>query len=286
MDFIKHRKIYFIISATIIAIGLITMAISGLNYGIDFTGGTLIQIDLEKNQPIAEVRKVMNEFDKNAQIIFSGKNKEEVIIKSGLSLDRDKSKEVFNKFKQEFDLKADKPIKSELIGASIGKEIQRKALLSVAISSIGILIYVSLRFELKFGLAAVIALIHDALIMLSIYSIFKLAIDSTFIAAILTIIGYSINDTIIIFDRIRENSNLTKTRDTDKLINTSIKQTLSRTLSTSFTTLITILLLYILGTEAIKEFAFPLMLGVIVGTYSSIFTASPIWYILKTKDAK
>lgn len=286
MDLIKHRKIYFIISAIIIAIGLINMAASGLNYGIDFTGGTLIQINLEKKQPIEEVRKVMNEFDKNASIIFSGENKEEIIIKSSLSLDRDTSKKVFNEFKEEFKLKADKPMQNELIGASIGKEIQRKALLSVIIASIGILIYVSLRFELKFGLAAVIALIHDALVMLSIYSIFKLPIDSTFIAAILTIIGYSINDTIIIFDRIRENLKLTKTRDTEALINTSIKQTLVRTLSTSFTTLISIALLYILGTEAIRVFALPLMLGVVVGTYSSIFVASPLWYIFKTRDAK
>lgn len=286
MDLIKNRKIYFIISALVILAGLISMVANGLNYGIDFTGGTLIQINLEKKQPIEQVRKVMDEFDKNAQIIFSGENKEEIIIKSSLSLDRDKSKEVFDKYKSEFKLKADKPMQSELIGASVGKEIQQKALLSVVIASIGILIYVSLRFELKFGLAAVIALIHDALIMLSIYSIFKLTIDSTFIAAILTIIGYSINDTIVIFDRIRENLRLTKTRDMDVLINSSVKQTIVRTLATSFTTLITILLLYILGTEAIREFALPLMLGVIVGTYSSIFIASPLWYIFKTREAK
>ena len=286
MDLIKHRKIYFIISTVVILIGLVSMVVSGLNYGIDFTGGTLIQINLEKKQPIEEVRKVMDQFDKNASIIFSGQDKEEIIIKSSLSLDRDKSKEVFNEYKKTFNLKADKPMQSELIGASMGKEIQRKAFISIVIASIGILIYVTLRFELKFGLAAVIALIHDALIMISIYSIFKLSVDSTFIAAILTIIGYSINDTIVIFDRIRENLRLTKTREIDKLINTSVKQTLTRTLSTSFTTLVTIFLLYILGTEAIKEFALPLMLGVIVGTYSSIFVASPIWYMLKTKEAK
>lgn len=261
------------------------MGVRGLNYGIDFTGGTLIQINLGEKKPIEEVREVMDEFDKNASIIFSGTDKEEIIIKSSLSLDRAEATEVFDKYKEKFDLKVDKPEVIQSIGASVGKEIQRKAFLSVVIAAIGILIYVSVRFELKFGLAAVIALIHDALIMVSIYSIFRLSIDSTFIAAILTIIGYSINDTIVIFDRIRENLRLTKTRDTNLLINTSVKQTLRRTLATSFTTLITILLLYVLGTEAIRDFALPLMLGVIVGTYSSIFIASPLWYMLKTRKA-
>lgn len=285
MNLVKHRNKYFIISAIIIIVGLISMGIRGLNYGIDFTGGTLIQINLEDKRPIEEVRGIMDEFDKNANIIFSGTNKQEIIIKSSLSLDRAEATKVFDKYKEKYDLKADKPEAVESIGASIGKEIQRKALLSVAIASIGILIYVTLRFELTYGLAAVIALIHDALIMVSIYSILRLSVDSTFIAAILTIIGYSINDTIIIFDRIRENLKITKTRDTDLLINTSIKQTLRRTLSTSFTTLITIGLLYALGTDAIRDFALPLTLGVIVGTYSSIFIASPLWYILKTRKA-
>lgn len=261
------------------------MGVRGLNYGIDFTGGTLIQINLGEKKPIEEVRKVMDEFDKDASIIFSGAEKEEIIIKSSKSLNRAEATKVFDQYKEKYDLKVDKPEVIQSIGASIGKEIQRKALLSVAIAAIGILIYVSIRFELTFGLAAVIALIHDALIMISIYAIFRLSIDSTFIAAILTVIGYSINDTIVIFDRIRENLKMTKTRDIDLLINSSVKQTLRRTLSTSFTTLITIGLLYALGTEAIRDFALPLMLGVVVGTYSSIFIASPLWYILRNRKA-
>ena len=262
------------------------MIINGLNYGIDFTGGTLIQIDLEKQRPIEEVKQVMDQFDKNAEIIFSGENKEGIIIKSSSRLDRDEATKVFNQYKEKYGLKADKPESTRSIGASIGKEIQKKALLSVFIASIGILIYVSIRFELQFGIAAVLGLIHDVLVMLSIYSIFKLPIDSTFIAAILTVIGYSINDTIVIFDRIRENLRLMGTKDTHMLINASVKQTLRRTLATSFTTLVTIGLLYLLGTEAIRGFALPLMLGVIVGTYSSLFIASPIWYTLRTRNSK
>ncbi len=286
MDLIKHRKKYYILSSIIIIIGLISILVNGLNYGIDFTGGTLIQINLEKNQPIEEVRAVMDEFDKNAEIIFSGENKDGIIIKSSERLDREESAKVFAKYKEKFGLKADKAESTRSIGATVGKEIQRKAMLSVVIASLGILIYVSLRFELKFGVAAVLGLVHDVLVMLSIYAILKLPIDSTFIAAILTVIGYSINDTIVIFDRIRENTKLLGTRQTDVLINTSVVQTLRRTLATSFTTLVTIGLLFILGTEAIRGFALPLMLGVIVGTYSSIFVASPIWFELKTRAAK
>ena len=286
MNLVKHRKKYFILSAIIIIIGLITMGIRGLNYGIDFTGGTIIQINLDKNEPLEDLREVMNEFDKDAEIVFTGTEKKEIIIKSTLNLTREESANVFKAYKTKYNLKADKPEQVEAIGATIGQEIQRKALLSVLIASLGILIYVSIRFELKFGIAAVLGLVHDVLVMLSIYSILNLTIDSTFIAAILTVIGYSINDTIVIFDRIRENLKITKTREVDLLINTSVKQTLRRTLSTSFTTLVMIGLLYALGTEAIRAFALPLMLGVLVGTYSSIFISSPIWYMLKTRKAK
>lgn len=286
MNLVKHRKKYFILSAIIIAIGLITMGVRGLNYGIDFTGGTIIQIDLERKESLEDLKKVMSEFDKDAEIIFTGTEKKEIMIKSTLNLTREESANVFQAYKTKFNLKADKPQQVEAIGATIGQEIQRKALLSVLIASLGILIYVSVRFETKFGIAAVLGLIHDVLVMLSIYSILNLTIDSTFIAAILTVIGYSINDTIVIFDRIRENLRITKTRDIDLLINTSVKQTLRRTLATSFTTLVMIGLLYGLGTEAIRAFALPLMLGVLVGTYSSIFISSPIWFILKTRKAK
>ncbi|AFS78748.1 protein-export membrane protein SecF [Gottschalkia acidurici 9a] len=286
MNFIKHRNIFFIISIVTIVIGMALIGVRGLNYGIDFTGGTLIQIDLEKQVPVNEVKKIVSEFDKNASVIHAGKNKEEVIIKSSLSLSRKESGEIFNKFKEKYNLKADQPKQVQAIGASMGNEIRNKALLSIVISSIGILIYITFRFEIDFGLSAIISLVHDILLMFSIYSIFKFPIDSTFIAAILTIIGYSINDTIIIFDRIRENLKITNTRDYENLINSSIKQTIRRTLGTSFTTLVTITLLYVLGVEAIKEFTLPLIIGILIGTYSSIFVASPIWYILKTKKSQ
>lgn len=286
MNIVKNRKIIFAASTIIIVLGLILAAVRGLNYGIDFTGGTLIQIDLEKQLPVEEVKKIVDEFDTNASIIHAGENKQEVIIKSSLSLNRKQSNEIFKKFKDTYKLKSNEPIQVESTGSTIGKEIQNKALLSLFISSIGMLIYITIRFEFKFGMAAVLALIHDAFFMFSVYSIFKLQIDGTFIAAILTIIGYSINDTIIIFDRIRENLKIAKTRDYEELVNTSVKQTLRRTLGTSFTTLITILLIYILGVDAIRIFALPLIIGVIIGTYSSLFIATPLWYIFRTRKPK
>ncbi|KNF09224.1 protein translocase subunit SecF [Gottschalkia purinilytica] len=283
MNIVKNRNIFFTLSILFIVVGIFMAAFKGLNYGIDFTGGTLIQIDLEKKVPTEDIRKITNEFDKNASIIHAGENKNQVIIKSSLNLNDKQTKEIFNKFKEKYNLKATEADKAESLGSAIGSEIQRNALIAVIAASIGILLYVTFRFEFKFGLSAVISLIHDALFMFSFYSIFRLQIDSTFIAAILTIIGYSINDTIVIFDRIRENSKNTKKENYEELINNSIKQTLRRTMATSFTTLISIMLLYIIGVEAIKGFALPLVVGIIIGTYSSIFIASPIWYILKTR---
>ncbi len=283
MNFIKNRNIFFILSALVIVFGLIYGLSTGLNYGLDFTGGTLMQINLGKTVPVEEIRKITDTFDTKASIIHAGENKEQVIIKSTLDLNNQERNEVFAKFKEEYGLKDDALIQSQKFGPAIGSEIQRKALLSVIVATIGMLIYISFRFEIKFGLAAIIALVHDTLVVLAVYAVFNIPLDSSFVAAILTIVGYSINDTIVVFDRIRENLKLMKKDKYDNIINTSIMQTLSRTINTSFTTLIAIVTLYIFGVDAIKDFAFPLIVGIIVGTYSSIFIASPIWYLLKTK---
>ncbi|WIV10758.1 protein translocase subunit SecF [Proteiniborus sp. MB09-C3] len=283
MNFIQRRNIFFILSALVIVCGLIYGLSTGLNYGLDFTGGTLLQISLGKTVPVEDIRKITDTFDTKASIIHAGEGKEEVIIKSTLDLDSQERNEVFAKFKEEYGLEDDALIESQKFGAAIGSEIQKKALLSIVVATIGMLIYISFRFEVKFGLAAIIALLHDTLVVLAVYAVFNIPLDSTFVAAILTIVGYSINDTIVIFDRIRENLKLMKKDKYEDIINTSIKQTLSRTINTSFTTLIAIVTLYVLGVDAIKDFAFPLIVGVIVGTYSSIFIASPVWYLLKTK---
>jgi len=283
MDIIKNRKIFFSISLAIIIFGMIMMGINGLNRGIDFEGGTLIQIKIGKKVSVDEIKEITNKFDKEASIVHSGDNKDEVQIKSKKDFDNKQVNEIFSEFKRKYKLKDNDLIQSQKFGPTMGKEIRRKALLSAAIAVVAMLIYISWRFEFKFAISAIIALVHDVLITLSVYSIFRIPVNGSFIAAILTILGYSINDTIVIFDRIRENRRLSRKDPYEKTINDSIKQSLVRTINTSITTLITIVLLYILGVEDIKILAFPLIIGVIAGTYSSVFIASPLWYVFKSK---
>ncbi|KPU28014.1 preprotein translocase subunit SecF [Caloranaerobacter sp. TR13] len=283
MNIIRNRNKFFLISLTIIVVGLVMAIVSGLNFGIDFTGGTLLQIDFGKKIPVSEIREITDQFDKNASILHAGDNKEQVIIKTTLDLDNKDRLEIFNKFKEKYNLDDEAFVQSQKFGPSIGGEIRTKALLSVIIATIGMLIYITFRFEFKFGISAIIALIHDVLIALSVYAIFKVPVNSSFVAAILTIVGYSINDTIVVFDRIRENIKIMKKDKYEEIVNKSISQTIVRSINTSFTTLLAIVVLYIFGVEAIKDFALPLIVGIIAGTYSSIFIASPIWYLLKTR---
>lgn len=282
-NFIQKRNIFFMLSALVIAIGLIYGFATGLNLGLDFTGGTMLQIDFGKIVPVENIRKITDTFDTKASIIHAGINKEEIIIKSTLDLNNQERTEVFAKFKDEYSLQNEALIQSQIFGPSIGSEILLKAIISLILATIGILVYTSFRFELKFGIAAIIALVHDALVIFAVYAIFKVPLDSTFVAAILTIVGYSINDTIVIFDRIRENLKLMKKDTYENIANISIKQTLPRTFNTTLTTLIAIVALYVFGVEAIKNFAFPLIIGILSGTYSSIFIASPLWHLLKTR---
>ncbi len=286
IDVIKNKKITFGISALVIIIGIIMMIISGLNFGIDFTGGTLIQIDLGKEVPVDEIREVMDDYDNNASVVHAGEGNHQVIIKTTNDYDNEERIEIFNQYKENYNLEDNALINQQKFGAAIGEETRRRALLSVAIATVGMLIYITYRFEFNFGLAAITALIHDVLIGLAVYSVLRIPVNSSFIAAMLIIVGYSINDTIVVFDRIRENIKKTRKQSFDVIINTSIKQTIRRSIYTSATTLIAVTLLYILGVEAIKDFALPLIIGVLAGTYSSLFIASPVWYLLKTRKSK
>lgn len=287
ISIVKHRKIYFAVSIIFILAGIVSMAARGLNYGMDFTGGTSIGIDLQKEVGVSEIQKIVDGYDDKASIVHVGEDKSEIMIKSSKNISSQDSMKLFAEFKERYDLDSTEPLYVESVGASIGEEIQRNALISIAIAAVLMLVYISIRFEFKFGMAAVIGLLHDLLIMLSVYALFRFTIDSTFIAAVLTITGYSINDTIIIFDRIRENSSdknsSGKFESCESLVDSSISMTLRRTLFTSLTTLCTLFLLYALGVESIKAFALPLMIGITVGTLSSIFVASPIWYVLKAR---
>lgn len=287
MNFIKNRNIFFIASAIFIIVGIIIMSTKGLNYGIDFTGGTVLQVNTGEKANLEDVKSIMKDFDKDASIIYAGDKKEEVIIKSSKNLSSKDTLKIFNEFKEKYNIKNEENMQSESIGPAIGSEIKRNALLSIVIASLGMFIYISFRFKFDFGLSAVLSLVHDSIFMLAFYAIFRQTVDTSFIAAILTVIGYSINDTIVVFDRIRENmKNKPKNEGIDELVDKSIKQTLKRTLATSFTTLISLILLYIFGVDSIRTFALPITIGILVGTYSSIFIASPIWYNIQIKKLK
>ena len=285
MRIIENTKTWLSVSLSIILVGLIMSFVVGLNYGIDFTGGTLLEINMHKYVSENELKSITNTVDKNITIGHIGKTRETVQIRSTKSMDNKARDEFYSKIKTKYNLKDSDLGKSEQFGPAVGKEIRNKAFLSVIIATIGILIYIRFRFDLAYGIAAVASLLHDVLIVVAIYAIFRVPINSPFVAAMLTVLGYSMNDTIVVFDRIRENMRFEKAKKVDyvKVANESIKQTLIRSLITSMATLMSIVALYFLGVEAIKDFTFPLIAGIITGTFSSIFIASPVWVILKQK---
>ncbi|SHI67908.1 protein translocase subunit secF [Dethiosulfatibacter aminovorans DSM 17477] len=282
LNVVKNKKIYFAVSILIILTGIVLIFARGLNVGIDFTGGTHLQIDVHDEIPVDDIREITDSFDKNASIVHAGDDNNEIIIKTTVNLDNEERFAIFTQFRDKYGLEDADFIGQNKFGPSIGKETQRKAVISVVIASVCMLAYITLRFEFLFGVAAVIALIHDVLIGIAVYSIFKVPVNSSFIAAMLTIVGYSINDTIVVFDRIRENIKKMRKSKYEEIVDLSISQTLIRSINTSVTTLFAISALYIFGVEAIKDFAFPLIVGVLAGTYSSIFIASPIWVMLKS----
>jgi preprotein translocase subunit SecF len=281
---IEKWKIWFSISAIIILIGLGFWIFRGLDYGIDFKGGTIVDVQIGKQFNIEDVRQIAAKYDSKADAreITEG-YKAEI---SSNSLTDEQISQLFNDLKTKYNLNQSALLSTNRIGPTVGKELRQKAILSAAVATIGILLYTTLRFEFKSGIAAVIALIHDLLIMVTVYAVLRIPVNSSFIAAMLTILGYSINDTIVVFDRIRENRKMGKIKDFTELADVSITQTMSRSINTVLTTLITITCVYIFGVSTIKDFALPLIVGITSGCYSSIFIASPIWVLWENWDNK
>ncbi len=286
MNIIKNRYIYIAISIIIIAVGIGFMFYNNsqgkgfFNYDIQFTGGTSIEIALNgkevNNDDINSLLKETINID-NAQIQLIGNN-ESVIIKTRL-LTQDERIAFTDALSNKYGL-TDSDYSVRDISATISDEMKKTSFLAVLVSCIAMLIYVSFRFKnLKTGASAIIALLHDALVLISFYAIFRIPLNDAFIAAILTVLGYSINATIVIFDRIRENKGTSGKFD-EKLVNDGINQSLRRSIFTSLTTFFTVISLYIFGVESVKIFALPIAIGIICGTYSSIFIAGPIWYML------
>lgn len=280
-SFMKNRKIFYAVSAGIIILGIAFTFIRGFNYGIDFTGGTMIQVDLHKQVEVSDVEDAVKKYDLNPSIIYSGENNEQVVIKTIKSLDNEERAEVIGTLEEEFGISDKDILASEQFGPSVGDELKLNAVKSVLIASVGMLIYIIFRFKSwKYGFSAIVGVVHDVLVVIAFYGIFGFTVNNPFIAAILTLVGYSINDTIVIFDRIRENKRLYKKDGSEVNIDRSINSTLNRTIMTSLTTLVVMIPLCIMVSSSIREFIIPLMIGVIVGCYSSIFICSPVYYDL------
>lgn len=278
--FMDKRKVFYCISAGILILGLAFGLIRGLNYGIDFTGGTMIQLDMGKQVKISEVNDAIKDYDLDQETIYSGEDNSQIVIRTVESLDKKERTEVINSINHEFEIKGDDNIiAQEFFGPSVGKELRNNAILAVLISVVCMLIYIRIRFrQWRFGGAAMLGDFHDVLIVISFYAIFGVTVNNPFIAGILTVVGYSINDTIVVFDRIRENIRYMKKGTLMETIDRSITQTLGRSLMTSFTTLIVMVPLLIMAGDAIREFVLPLMVGILAGTYSSICLCSPLYY--------
>ena len=287
-DIMKRSKIWFAISLLIIIPGFICMFTRGFNFGIDFTGGTIMEMQFEQQVTLTQVRDVLKEYNlDNATIQLAGDESNveasrEVMIRT-MDLEESQRKEVMASLKSE--VGGYKVLREEKVGATIGGELITDAVMATVISWLLIILYVSYRFEWRFGVAAIVTLVHDVLIVLAAFSFLQKQVDSSFVAAILTIVGYSINDTIVIFDRIRENQRLHFRRggDLNELANRSIYQTLTRSLYTVFTVLFTTFALYFFGGDTTKDFSFALLIGFFSGSYSSIFIASPLWVVLKKR---
>ena len=280
-SFIKHRKVYYIVSVSIIVIGLLFMMIGGMNYGIDFTGGTNIQVEMGKQVDIADVEDALKDYDLDPTIIYAGEGNTQIVIKTIKSLENAERADVIETLGTEFGVTQDDVLASEQFGPSVGDELKANAVKAVIIAAIGMLIYIIFRFKSwKYGLSAVVGVAHDVLMVIAFYAIFGFTVNNPFIAAILTLVGYSINDTIVIFDRIRENKRIYNKDNNETNIDRSLNQTLNRTIMTSLTTLVVMIPLCIMVSSSIREFIIPLMVGVIVGCLSSIFVCSPIYYDL------
>ncbi len=284
-DFVGKSKYFYTFSVTITILGIIVLAVMGLNYGVDFRAGSSVDIAVTKNLEAQhdEIVALIEKEELGKYNLSIGTDR--VTIRFEEILNNEEELKLKSDFTEAFDPKASMEVNT--VDVEIAREMQTDALLAVAIASIGIVIFVSIRFEWRFALAAIVALLHDAFIVISVFSILRLEVDLTFIVAVLTIIGYSINDTIVIFDRIRENLRFAKLKtkaDLVKLVNDSVSQTMTRSINTVVTVLFAALAVFVFGGESIRMFSLAMVIGLFAGAYSTIFIASPLWLLLKSKE--
>jgi preprotein translocase subunit SecF len=272
INFVGYRKWWYLISAIIIVAGMISLGFRGLNLGIDFKGGNLFEIEFDRTLTIQDIRVSLEKVGFGEAIIQQVSSADHYIIKTSLL-----TKEQKEKVKNELQLLgAKKVLRDESVTPKFSQKLTRDAIKALGVSFIAILIYITIRFEFRIAVAAIIELIHDTLIFIGIYSISFREVTTSTVAAYLTILGYSLMDSIVIFDRIRENKNVLRKLPFEEIVNSSINQTLARSINTTLATLLPVICLMILGGDNLKDFAFALTVGILAGAYSSIFNGSQI----------
>jgi preprotein translocase subunit SecF len=289
IDFVGKRMLAVILSAALILIGLVSLTVKGgPNYGIDFAGGTLVQVLFEEKTDAAAIKQALAGLDLGSMSVQQfGDEASEFLIRVESSSDELKglSNQIGDSLETGYGPGKVDIRRVEMVGPQVGKDLRSKGIKAIFYAMIGILVYISWRFEFRFAVGALVALIHDVVITLGVFSLFGKEIDLPIIAAFLAIIGYSLNDTIIVYDRIRENLAKYNKESFSFVVNRSINDTLSRTLMTSGTTLLVVLALFVLGGGVIHNFAFAMLVGVLIGTYSSIFVASPLLVFWEQRKA-
>lgn len=277
IDFVGKRTYAIIFSLLLIVTSIFSLTTNGLKFGIDFTGGTLLEVGYQQDANLADIRKALSDAEfRGVNVQYFGSTKEILIRLEPQAISSAKlSSRVIHLLGDGVDIR-----RVEFVGPKVGEELTNDGGLAMLYALIGILIYVAFRFEYRFALGSISALIHDVIITLGVFSILQIEFDLTVLAAILAVIGYSLNDTIVVFDRIRENFLSTRHTDPAKIVNGALNQTLSRTIMTSVTTLLVLVALFYLGGEIIHSFALALLIGVVVGTYSSIYVASTMILVL------
>ncbi len=275
----KNRKIFFTISAVLVVASIVLMLVKGFNMGIDFTGGNLYQFEMGKTVTTDmenRMEKLVSDTIGGAQVSIQSTGNTQIIVKTP-ELDNDTSLKVLDAVKNEFSLEQDDVISNEKVNGTVSGRLIGDALKAIIIAVVLMLLYITIRFDFQSGASAVLALAHDVIIMLGFMSLFSITVNSPFIAAVLTILGYSINATIVVFDRIRENGRLMQKASSNEIADDAIRHSYARAINSSLTTLFTIGALYVLGVTSIREFALPIIVGIVVGTYSSLFVSGSFW---------
>ncbi len=279
----KNRWIFIAVSVALVLVGIVFIVIGGFNLDIDFAGGTSITMDVGQPVDKTEVAGLFENalgFPASA-VQVNVENPNEFTIKTR-DLNSTQTDQVLTNMVNHYGLAEDfSDFSVNSFTPSYGQKLAGEALIAVGIAVVLMLVYITIRFEFLSGISAIIALVHDVLIMISVYAVFRVPVNASFIAVVLTILGYSINNTIVVFDRIRENTKVSSKQSYGEIVDQSIKQTMGRSINTTVTTFVMVAVLYVLGVNAIREFALPLMIGILGGAYSSLFLVSPIWAMLK-----